>query len=736
VNDEESFGPIVKEYRRALDLTQAELARRVACATITIRKIEADALRPSQQIAERLAMALTIPLEERAAFVRLARMASLADRSPPSLPTPPPTPEEIGEEDLSGRAIRGYELGQRIGTGGFGVVYCAVQPLVEREVAIKIILPRYADHPEFIRRFEAEAQLVARLEHPHIVPLYDYWREPGEAYLVMRLLRGGSLQAKLKDGPLSLDLVASLLEQIGTALHTAHRAGVIHRDLKPANVLLDEDGNGYLADFGIARNLNLEDQTQAGAILGSPAYLSPEQILSEPVRPQADIYCLGILVYELLTGWKPFRGPTPVEYIQQHLNEPLPSLVACQPGLPPALEAVIRRATAKDPVERYPDVPCLLTEFRQALASAMTSTQLPYVAAMPEEERENPYKGLRAFSEADADDFFGRETLVQELLGRMSEAGDPGAGAGQELARFLAVVGPSGSGKSSAVRAGLIPALRQGGLPGSEKWFIVDMLPGAHPWEEVEAALLRVAVNPPQGLLTQLRQDERGLLRAVRRVLPADEATELVLVLDQFEEVFTLIEDEVERARFLNSLVTAVLDPRSRLRLLITMRADFIHRALEYMDFGELLRERAVFVLPLTPDELEMVIARPAERVGTILEPGLMNTILHDVGEQPGTLPLLQYALTELFERREERLLSLAAYQASGGVSGALARRAEELYAGLEMAGQEATRQIFLRLITLGEGGEDTRRRVLRAELEGLTEKGRTASDRRRRQWS
>jgi WD40 repeat protein/DNA-binding XRE family transcriptional regulator len=733
MEDDRCFGPIVKEHRRALDLTQAELARRVACATITIRKIEADALRPSQQIAERLAMALAIPLEERAAFARLARMTSLADRSPPSLPTPPPTSEEIGREDLSGRAIRGYELGERIGTGGFGVVYRAVQPLVEREVAIKIILPRYADHPEFIRRFEAEAQLVARLEHPHIVPLYDYWREPGVAYLVMRLLRGGSLQAKLKDGPLSLDLVAALLEQIGAALHTAHRAGVVHRDLKPANVLLDEDGNGYLADFGIAKNLNLEDQTQAGAILGSPAYLSPEQILSEPVRPQADIYCLGILVYELLTGQKPFRGPTPVEYIQQHLNQALPPLASYRPGLPPALDSVIGRATAKNPLERYPDVPGLLAGFRQALAPTMAITQVPYPAAMPDEGLENPYKGLRAFGEADADDFFGRETLVQELLGRMSEAGDPEAGAGQELARFLAVVGPSGSGKSSAVRAGLIPALRRGGLPGSDKWFIVDMLPGAHPWEELEAALLRVAVNPPQSLLAQLHQDERGLLRAVRRVLPAADATELALVIDQFEELFTLVTDETERARFLDSLVTAVLDPRSRLRVVITLRADFTHRALEYVDFGELVSQRTQFVLPLTPDELELAIAGPAGRAGMVLEPGLVSSIIRDVGEQPGTLPLLQYALTELFERRQGRVLTGAAYQASGGVSGALARRAEELYAGLERAGREAARQLFLRLITPGEGAEDTRRRVLRAELEGLADQRPTTKGEGRR---
>src|SRR5262245_45626862 len=193
MNREPSFGRIVKERRRSLDLTQDELARRVGCASVTIRKIEADELRPSQQIAERLAMALGIPLDERAEFVRLARQVLRAAQAQTPTPTPPLMPAEIGAEDLSGRAIRGYALGERIGAGGFGVVYRAVQPLVEREVAIKIILPQYANHPEFIRRFEAEAQLAARLEHPHIVPLYDYWREPSGAYLVMRLLRGSSM---------------------------------------------------------------------------------------------------------------------------------------------------------------------------------------------------------------------------------------------------------------------------------------------------------------------------------------------------------------------------------------------------------------------------------------------------------------------------------------------------------------------------------------------------------------
>ncbi len=718
MNQASSFGGFVRQRRRELDLTQEELARRVGCAAITLRKIEADDLRASVQIAERLAMALAIPLEERAEFVRRAR-AVRPESSELPVVTPPPSMEEIGREDLTGRAIRGYALAERIGMGGMGSVYRAVQPNVEREVAVKIILPAFANHPDFIRRFEAEAQLVARLEHPHIVPLYDYWREPGVAYLVMRLLRGGNVQNLLKQGPMPIDTTAHMLEQICFALHAAHRIGVIHRDLKPANVLLDEDSNAYLADFGIAKNLgdpDFENQTQADAIIGSPQYMSPEQIRSLSIRPQTDVYCLGVMLYEMLTGTLPFAGPTPFDMIQQHINTPMPPLSAHKSGLPAALDAVIRRATAKDPEERYNDVLSLFHDFRQAIGSVANShgTVIAYEEEDAELEIANPFKGLRAFSEADAENFFGRETLVQQLLARLGEGGD--------LSRFLAVIGPSGSGKSSVVRAGLIPALRRGGLPGSENWFIVDMLPGKHPFEELEASLLRVAVNPPQHLLSQLKDGARGLLRAVHRILPADESVELVLVIDQFEEVFTLVEDEAERALLLESIAAAVLDERSRLRVIITLRADFTDKPLRYVDFGEMMNRRFEFVLPLTADEVERAIAGPVQRAGLRLEKGLVSTIIREAGTQPGTLPLLQHALSELFERREGRTLTNKAYREIGGVLGALVRSAEVIYALLDGPSKSATRQLFLRLVTLGEGTEDTRRRVLREELEHLSE--------------
>ncbi len=713
-----AFGQVIKTRRHEMGLTQDELARRVGCASVTLRKIESDDLRPSVQIAERLAMMLDIPLEERQAFVRLARTEHTAVAEPPS--TPSPKLEEIGMEDLSGRAIRGYALGTCIGKGSSGAVYRAKQPLIERDVAIKIILPKYANNPEFIRRFDVEAQLVARLEHPHIVPLYDYWREPNVAYIVMRLLRGGNLQGLLKSGPLHPEVILRILEQIGPALGAAHRAGIIHHDLKPSNVLLDDDQNAYLTDFGIATNHNysLSPQSQLNMLVDVPDYISPEQIRSEVAGPQTDIYCLGVMVYELLTGTVPFQGPTSIEIMHHHLNAKIPPLAANRGGLPKAIDKVIERSTAKKPLERYQDIESLIADFRQSIGVEwrVTASETPSRITSPTvvlTPADNPYKGLRAFGELDAADFFGREALTQQLLARMGEGGD--------LAHFLAVAGPSGSGKSSVVRAGLIPALRRGALPGSENWFIVELIPGSNPLEELEAALLRIAVNPPTNLMEWLRKDQRGLLRAVNRCLPNDSSVELVLVIDQFEELFTLVQDESIRARLFDNLLTATLDEQSRVQIVITLRSDFIDRLLNYVDFGELIRQRTEFVLPLTIDELERAIIGPAEHVGLQIETAVVSAIVRDLSDQPGSLPLLQYALTELFEKREDNSVTRDCYESIGGVRGALGRRAEDVFAGLDEARQNLARQLFLRLIALGEGVEDTRRRVLHSELESIT---------------
>ena len=661
-------------------------------------------------------------------------------------------------DDLSGSMIRGYELHQRIGYGGFGAVYRAYQSIVQREVAIKLILPERASQPEFIRRFEIEAQTVARLEHLHIVPLYDYWRDPQGACLVMRYLRGGSLQEALQQQrSWSLPQIVKLVDQMTSALAVAHRSAVIHRDIKPANILMDDEGNFFLTDFGIAKDLRISAAVlPEEGFFGSPEYVSPEQVLHEPLSPRADIYSLGIVLFELLTGQRPFEASTDTTVMRNHVSKPLPSILEVRPDLPASLDILMRRATAKDPADRYASVLQLASDFRAIAGlvknpivltskseTGLMTRPLPIAddgGAVPVEqsntlilettnlgmgesggqtiethdilagapiELRNPYKGLRPFGEADAADFFGREGLINHLLIHLSRA------------NFLAVVGPSGSGKSSIVKAGMIPALRRRAFLQADEWFVTMMTPGSQPLNNLREALSSVAVRLPDDIDQQLAHDVHSLQHALDSALPGPN-DQLVLVIDQFEEMFTLVVDEAVRAHFLNLLHTALTAPDTRLRVVLTLRADFYDRPLLYPAFGELIRQHTQVVLPLSASEIRDVISAPAAHNGLILQSGLVDAIVSDVHEQPGALPLLQYALTELFERREDNRLTLAAYYDIGGVSGALARRADEIYQQLDSVSRDATRQMFLRLIALGEGADDTRRRVMQVELESL----------------
>ena len=319
----------------------------------------------------------------------------------------------------------------------------------------------------------------------------------------------------------------------------------------------------------------------------------------------------------------------------------------------------------------------------------------------------NPFKGLRAFGEDDAEDFFGRDRLVSDVIRRVDDGGS-----------LVALVGPSGSGKSSVVRAGVIPALRKGALEGSDRWLIAQMVPGARPFAELEAALLRSTIDAPDSVSDQLRGED-GVLGAALRLLP-DENTRLVLVIDQFEELFTLVTDETVRSRFLDSLAPALDDPRGRVVVIMTMRADFYAHPLAYPEFGRRLGDGIVNVVPLTTDELEAAAREPMLRAGCHFEPSLLVALLGDVAGQPGALPVFQYTLSELFERRTGDTLTMVSYELIGGVRGALAQRAEDLYAGLDETEQQVGRQLFLRLVTIGDGDEWGRRRLRAAEVLGL----------------
>jgi serine/threonine protein kinase/DNA-binding SARP family transcriptional activator/WD40 repeat protein len=607
----------------------------------------------------------------------------LPDRFPP--PRPDRLPKPLPGAGF-GRTVRGYEVRELLGGGDFAAVYRAYQPSVGREVALRVIRPEYLADPAFVRRFEIEAQLVARLEHPHIVSLFDAWRDADGAYLVMPWLAGRSLQDALQRGPWNAAPAADLLAQVGAALAYAHDQGVVHRDLKPSNILLDGRGNAYVADFAVATRL-VDTSDAARPLSTSPAYLAPEELRGEPLTAAADVHALGLITFELLSGRRP------------PMDGPLPSLHALRPELPAAIDGEIARATAPEPAARHPSVAAYV-------AAVLTTLGAPAEAQPTHTPTRNPYKGLRAFAEADVGDFHGRDGLVAELVEAVATN------------RLVAVVGPSGVGKSSVVRAGLVPAIRAGALEGSRSWVVTDLYPGTHPFEELAAALLRVALDPPAGWLDDLSTDPRGLVRAAGRLLPPD--GQLVLVIDQFEELFTLTTDGPTRERFLHALVSAATDHRSRIQVVLTLRADLFDRPLAYPDFGQLLRSGMVAVTAPTAEELTAAIVRPAAAVGVSFEDGLVDHILRDVQDQPGTLPLLQYALTELFAGRTSDLLTIHGYRATGGVVGALGRRAEELYEALDVPAREAARQVFLRLVAVDDGRSDTRRRVRRSELMDL----------------
>lgn len=338
----------------------------------------------------------------------------------------------------AGLPLRGYRLGERLGTGRDGTVHAARLPGVERDFAIRILRGEIADRPEFVRSFAASAQRVASLRHEAIVAIHDYWREPGAAYLVMRKMRGGTLRDRLQRGPLTSAEVATLAARIGAALTAAAEQGIVHGRVVPESVFFDDAGAVYLSDFTLGRD---------GAR-----------------QPSADVRGYAALVTESITGCPPAG--------------------ALSDRVPAAVGNVLARGLG-------PFVGPPIAEFVPALVAALAGNAVEPVAELP-----NPYKGLRAFEESDAGDFFGRDGVVGEVLARLAHDDQRG--------RLVLVVGGSGSGKSSVVRAGLLPALRRGEVQGSERWFATAMLPGASPFKELAEGLRRVAVVEAEGLADEL----------------------------------------------------------------------------------------------------------------------------------------------------------------------------------------------------------------------------------------
>ncbi len=260
-----------------------------------------------------------------------------------------------------------YQIVELLGKGGMASVYKATQKSINRNVAVKVLPRSFLHDDTFMQRFQQEAELIARLEHFHILPIYAYGDYDGMPYIVMRYMGGGTLSQLIERGPLPWDEIARMTGQIGGALDYAHSRNVIHRDIKPSNVLLDSEGNGYLADFGIARMAETTAHLTGSGIIGTPAYMAPEQSRPGPPTLSVDIYAMGVTVFEMITGSQPYRADTPIAQILMHVQSPIPALRAYNPSIPDGVQAVIDRAMAKEPEERF----ATARELAQALEAAI-----------------------------------------------------------------------------------------------------------------------------------------------------------------------------------------------------------------------------------------------------------------------------------------------------------------------------------------------------------------------------
>jgi WD40 repeat protein len=509
----------------------------------------------------------------------------------------------------------------------------------------------------------------------------------------------------------------------------------VHRDVKPSNVLLDTgarpDGSDhvYLADFGLTQRVSEEAGIgDEGHLMGTIDYVAPEQIAGEETDGRADVYSLGCVLYECLVGQPPFRRDSDLAVVFAHLETESPVPSEQRPDLPAALDGVIARALAKEPEQRYPscrefaraaltvavdetsrvlvDVASRAAAGRSGLSEVETelagkvidlqqvreqaqSLSGPVTPARVAAEGICPFKGLASFEPIDAEYYFGRERLVAELVARLVGAG------------FLGIVGPSGSGKSSVLRAGLLPALAGGMLPGSGGWRRLLLRPGERPLEELRRVLVSGAKDP---------------LAEALDALPAN--ARLLLAVDQLEELFTACRSDAERAAFADTLSRAAADPDGRAVVVVALRADFYGRFAAYPGLAELLGGNHVLVGPMQASELRRAVELPAAHVGLRVEPELADALVDDVEGEPGALPLLSTALLELWQKRQENALTLATYRESGGVHGAVARLAEGTYARVPDGRKQLVRAIMLRLVGEGEGEALVRRRAPLAELD------------------
>ncbi|WP_068115629.1 WD40 repeat domain-containing serine/threonine protein kinase [Tropicimonas marinistellae] len=633
-----------------------------------------------------------------------------------------------------------HVLRREIARGSFAVVVLAWDEELECQVAIKILDERAVEGTEGQARFLEEARLLRRIRSHSVISVHDFGRlSDGRPYIVMDFADLGTLtrqvarRAVAGEGTTGLDSdhLVRLVDAIADGLAAIHRAGVVHRDLKPDNILYQsanpvevgeflpmaqpDDATVALpvaapastqtvaqsagahqraerimiADLGIAKDL-VKSGHAATLVGGTPAYRPPEQLdPTAEIGPTADIFAATAVIWYTLTG----TAPPPPDEVDARLD-----------ALPEPWWAFFRQGLAFEAGERFSSVETWRSVAHDALAQVAAMEPAPGTEIGDIAAEGCPYQGLASFQPEHSDRFFGREQLVDELLQRMREQ------------RVLVVGGPSGSGKSSVVRAGLVPAVRAGKIAGGSGWRIDLITPGRDALSELYFAL--GGSDSDVGLDDFLQRPT--LARRIAGVGAQGEPR--LLVIDQFEEIFTL-NDSAERNRFIDALA-ALADPAdSAVRIVLVIRADFYAMCATLPRLTDWITRNQVLVGPMSNSELRRAITEPARMSGYYLERSLVDTIVDGAGKEPGALPLISHALVETWARRKGTTLTLGGYQASGGVAGALSKTAEAIYeTSFDDIEREAARRLLLSLVWPGEDSSDTRRILKRSELDAASD--------------